>query len=159
MFYKEMYIDVPFDYEKYNLNREECKAVIVNYVTDISPEMGRHNRPAVLICPGGGYDYCSEREAEPVAFRFIAYGISCFVLRYTCQRAFPQDALECAAAVKYVRENAERFDIDPDKIDIKYIEMRRKQAEILKEIYRNVSDIRTTPDTAKIISDFLHKTF
>ena len=48
--------------------------------------------------------------------------------------------------------------IDPDKIDIKYIEMRRKQAEILKEIYRNVSDIRTTPDTAKIISDFLHKT-
>lgn len=48
--------------------------------------------------------------------------------------------------------------IDPDMLDIKYIEMRRKQAEILKEIYRNVSEIRTTPDTAKIISDFLHKT-
>ncbi|MCR5592993.1 MAG: hypothetical protein K6F79_04525 [Saccharofermentans sp.] len=48
--------------------------------------------------------------------------------------------------------------IDPDDSDIRYIEMRMKQSEILSEIYRNVSDIRTTPDTAKIISDFLVKT-
>lgn len=32
------------------------------------------------------------------------------------QEKFPTDALECAAAVKYVRDNAEKFDIDPDKI-------------------------------------------
>ena len=48
--------------------------------------------------------------------------------------------------------------IDPDDSDIRYIEMRMKQAEILSEIYRNVSDIRTSPDTARIISDFLVKT-
>lgn len=48
--------------------------------------------------------------------------------------------------------------IDPDDSDIRYIEMRMKQAEILSEIYRNISEIRTTPDTAKIISDFLSKT-
>ncbi len=45
--------------------------------------------------------------------------------------------------------------IDPDDSDIRYIEMRKKQAEILSEIYRNVSELKTTPDTAKIISDFL----
>lgn len=48
--------------------------------------------------------------------------------------------------------------IDPDDNDIRYIDMRKKQAEILSEIYRNVSEIKTTPDTAKIISDFLVKT-
>ena len=45
--------------------------------------------------------------------------------------------------------------IDPDDSDIRYIEMRKKQGEILSEIYRNVSELKTTPDTAKIISDFL----
>lgn len=48
--------------------------------------------------------------------------------------------------------------IDPDDKDIRYIEMRIKQTEILKEIYRNVNEIRTTPDTAQIISEFLSKT-
>lgn len=47
--------------------------------------------------------------------------------------------------------------IDPDDSDIRYIEMRDKQAEILSETYRNVSELKTTPDTAKIISDFLVK--
>jgi len=47
--------------------------------------------------------------------------------------------------------------IDADTIDIKYIDMRQKQAEILFEIYRNVSTLKTAPETAKIISDFLDK--
>lgn len=47
--------------------------------------------------------------------------------------------------------------IDSDTVNIKYIDMRRKQAEILFEIYRNVSTLKTAPETAKIISDFLDK--
>ena len=41
------------------------------------------NRPAVLICPGGGYFNCSDREAEPVALAFAAMGYHAFVLRYS----------------------------------------------------------------------------
>lgn len=44
---------------------------------------------------------------------------------------------------------------DPNDEDIKYIDMRCKQAEILSEIYRNVSEIMTTPETGRIISDYL----
>ena len=40
-------------------------------------------RPAVLICPGGGYFNCSDREAEPVALAFTAMGYHAFVLRYS----------------------------------------------------------------------------
>lgn len=44
---------------------------------------GQGKRPAVLICPGGGYFNCSDREAEPVALQFNAMGYHAFVLRYS----------------------------------------------------------------------------
>ena len=109
-------IELKVDLTKAGLQDNGDKATLDCYYTTLTEEIGRKKHTAMIICPGGGYDFCSEREAEPIAFRFLGYGIHCFVLRYTCQRAFPQNALECAAAVKYVRENAEKFDIDPDKI-------------------------------------------
>lgn len=109
-------IDIKVDYEKAGLSSEGCNAVLDCYYSTLTEEIGRKNHKAMIICPGGGYDYCSEREAEPIAFRFLGYGICCFVLRYTCKKMFPTNALECAAAVKYVRDNAEKFDIDPNKI-------------------------------------------
>ena len=109
-------IELNFDYDKAGIRDIGDRATLDCYYHTLTEEIGRKKHRAMIICPGGGYDFCSEREAEPVAFRFIGYGICCFVLRYTCQRVFPQNALECAAAIKYVRENAEKFDIDPDKI-------------------------------------------
>ena len=71
-------------------------------------------RPAVLILPGGGYHHVSEREAEPVALRFLAQGYGAFSLRYTCSPAcFPKQLREAAMAMAYIRENAEAFGIDP----------------------------------------------
>ena len=32
----------------------------------------------ILICPGGGYVYCSPREGEPVALRYAAKGFHAF---------------------------------------------------------------------------------
>ena len=54
------------------------------YVWSDSPSLqnGR-SRPAVLICPGGAYLMCADREAEPVALRFAAMGYHAFVLRYS----------------------------------------------------------------------------
>ncbi len=109
-------IEIKVDYEKAGIKDVGDKPVLDCYYSTLTEEIGRKHHRAMVICPGGGYDWCSEREAEPVAFRFLGFGISCFVLRYSCQRAFPQDALECAAAIKYIRDNAEKFDIDPDKI-------------------------------------------
>lgn len=44
-------------------------------------QMG-YRRPAVSICPGGAYLRTSDREAEPVALRFLAQGYHAFVLCY-----------------------------------------------------------------------------
>ncbi len=57
---------------------------LATYVLEDSPELlGGKKRPAVLVCPGGGYMFCSDREAEPVALRFNAMGYHAFVLRYS----------------------------------------------------------------------------
>ena len=110
-------VKLEVDYKAAGLDAEGCGAVLDCYTNMHTEEMGVRRRRALLICPGGGYDWCSEREAEPVAFRFLGYDFNCFVLRYSCvKKRFPTAALECAAAVRYIRENAERLDIDPDKI-------------------------------------------
>lgn len=54
------------------------------YILADSPELlNGKKRPAVLVCPGGAYLTCSDREAEPVALRFAAMGYHAFVLRYS----------------------------------------------------------------------------
>ena len=62
-------------------------------------------RPAALIFPGGGYQYCSDREAEPVALAYLAEGYNAFVLRYTVGTSCPLDkALQDAqAALRHLR--------------------------------------------------------
>lgn len=51
--------------------------------SDSSVLQNGRRRPAILICPGGAYLVCSDREAEPVALRFAAMGYHAFVLRYS----------------------------------------------------------------------------
>ena len=71
-------------------------------------------RPAVLIFPGGAYGRTSPREAEPVALRFVSRGYAAFVLDYTCApEGFPVSLREAAMAMRYIRDHAERFEIDP----------------------------------------------
>ena len=77
------------------------------------------NRPAVIICPGGAYIGITEKEAEPVALRFLSKGYQAFVLRYSIGSGlarFPAPFIDAAKAVMLVRKNAKRWCINPDKI-------------------------------------------
>lgn len=75
-------------------------------------------RPAVIVFPGGGLSFLSEREAEPVALAFFSEGMNTFVLRYSIGDFgnYPLPLLDASAAVAYVRTNSDKFGIDPDKI-------------------------------------------
>ena len=88
------------------------------YIREKSPEMPLPPRPAIVICPGGAYAFTSDREAEPIALRFLDLGFQTFVLRYSVapNTAFPGALLELAASVALVRDHAEEWGIDPDKI-------------------------------------------
>ena len=69
---------------KLNLYEDRQDVTLTTYVLSDSPELlNGKKRPAVLICPGGAYLGCSDREAEPVALRFASMGYHAFVLRYS----------------------------------------------------------------------------
>lgn len=73
----------------------------------------------VLICPGGGYEYTSRREAEPVALRFAGQGIAAAVLDYSTNGPkYPMQVLQVLAAVTYLRRNSADLHIDPEKIAV-----------------------------------------
>lgn len=73
--------------------------------------------PAVLILPGGAYSWVSPREAEPVAMRFLSRGFICAILNYSCAPArFPVALREAAMAMRFLREQADRLHIDPEKV-------------------------------------------
>ena len=73
--------------------------------------------PAVLIMPGGAYQWVSAREAEPVAMRFISRGFSCFILNYSCAPCkFPVALREAAMAMLYIRSHSEQLHVDPNKV-------------------------------------------
>lgn len=93
-------------------------AEITTYLFDNSVELydGR-KRPLIIICPGGGYERLSDREAEGVAIKFMAMGNHAAVLKYSVKPAtYPTALLQLAATVKYFRENAEKYYIDEEKI-------------------------------------------
>lgn len=95
------------------------EAILEGYILDCEISLGQEKtRPAVVICPGGGYVYCSPREAEPVALRYAAKGIHAFVLRYSTgwDAADFAPLKEVSWAIGHIRENAENWHIDPEKI-------------------------------------------
>lgn len=97
------------------------EATLEGYLLDCKVTLGQDtNRPAVIVCPGGGYVYCSDAEAEPVALRYSARGFHAFILRYTTGPGavgfLPLQQLSWAIGL--LRENAEQWQIDPNKIAV-----------------------------------------
>ena len=87
------------------------------YLISHSDEISIKKRPMVIICPGGGYCFTSEREAEMFALRWNSYGYQAIVLWYSYRPAvYPAALLELARTVKLARENAAQWDVDPEQI-------------------------------------------
>ena len=93
---------------------------LYTYILDNSVEMNlNRKRPLVLICPGGAYRFTSDREAEPIAMQFLAKGYHAAILRYAVAPSeYPEALLQLGSSVKYLKEHAEEYHIDPDKIVI-----------------------------------------
>ena len=109
--------EVNVDYKAAGAPAPANPARLVTYLLDDIDALSVHTRPAVVICPGGGYSGTCDREADPVAVRFNALGCHSFVLRYTCAPArYPVALLELAAAVADIRTHADEWHVDPHRI-------------------------------------------
>lgn len=107
-------------YFKHAINVNGKSVTLSAYIPDAAPHANfQTNRPAVIVLPGGAYKGLYGGEAEPIALRYVGHGACAFLLEYSVFPAiFPQALLEALNAVKYVRENAEKFGVDPEKIAV-----------------------------------------
>lgn len=103
-----------FGQDRNNASAGHLSCIAMATPGTVSPD---RMRPAVLILPGGGYGHTSLRESEPVALRFAARGYAAFVLHYSCAPSrFPTALREAAMAMRYIRENARRYEVDPQMV-------------------------------------------
>lgn len=75
--------------------------------------------PAVLICPGGGYEQvCFSGEGTPVLRFMEAHGYRGFLLKYRvgADGAWPAPQEDLARAICYLRRHAAEYRIDPHRI-------------------------------------------
>lgn len=90
------------------------------YLPDAAPRTYYpDNRPAMIVLPGGGYEMTYPGEGEPIALSYVANGFCAFVLNYSIYPArFPQALVETLMAIRFVRENAKEYGIDPCRIAV-----------------------------------------
>ena len=104
-------LNLEIPYEKAGAEKPESAAQLVCYLQQ--PQNMPVPRPAVVICPGGGYRYTSSRESESIAMQYLAAGMQAFVLYYNCAPAvFPCALLELAKSVSIVRSHAAEWKKD-----------------------------------------------
>lgn len=116
MTYEKIHLNEQFDF----LGANGADPILEHYQPDDLTEMNRRDkRPCLLICPGGAYAFCSQREAEPIALHFLPEGFHVFVLTYSvAPHRFPTQLREVAAVMELIHQNAEQWRCDTEHIAI-----------------------------------------
>lgn len=94
---------------------------LTGYLQDFTQDGGIRNiRPVVVICPGGGYRFRSERERDPVALHFFAMSYNVFILDYSVQEEASSlnPLIEASEAIIKIREHAVDWMCNPHGIAI-----------------------------------------
>lgn len=76
-------------------------------------------RPAVLVCPGGGYGILAwNHEGIDIAMWLASLGFSAFLLKYRCPDRRDAALADAARAMRVIRANADAWGVIADKIGI-----------------------------------------
>lgn len=106
-------------YQEYPIRAEGSAedAKMTTYLISYSEAMKIQKRPLIIICPGGGYRYVSEREGEMIALQWNALGYHAVVLKYSVHPAlYPTALLELATVMKIVKEHSAEWHVDSGRI-------------------------------------------
>ncbi len=117
MKYEKLHLKEYYDF----LGQNDADPVLEIYLPYNMTEMNRQNqkRPCMVVCPGGGYWVCSQRESEPIALHFLPEGFNVFVLTYsTAPHRFPTAMREVAAVMELIYKNADEWNCDTEKVAI-----------------------------------------
>ena len=104
-----------------DLGKNGCDPTVAVYLPYNMRELNRQNqkRPCMIICPGGAYRICSERESEPIALQLLAEGFNVFVITYsTAPHGYPTQLLEVAGLMELIYQNRDIWNCNTEKIAI-----------------------------------------
>ena len=102
-------------HERIYLDPTDDRVYIDTYVTNTNFK----KKDAMLVIPGGGYINVSHSiEGEHIALAYLREGFNCFVLNYRVGKTdhFPKQLIDASRAVMYIKDHAEEFSINPDRV-------------------------------------------
>ena len=118
-------IEIPEYKEELKNNGSSIRRVSTPTLTAFFANEEKSTGTAVVICPGGSYSWLAfSKEGTKVAVWFNEIGVTAFVLKYR----LPNTAImknkaigplqDVQQAIRVVRRNAEKWDVDSNKIGI-----------------------------------------
>ena len=104
----------------FDLNEKGTSRLIVS-VANVQGQMFFQKTPALIHVPGGGFMFCSESDTVALGGRLMGKGVGviCTYL-YPVARDYrwPQVIIDLMRSIKILREHADEWGLDPDKIII-----------------------------------------
>ncbi len=90
-------------------------------LTAYLPDATNATGAAMVICPGGGYQFLATHEGNDYALWLNQHGVTCFVLKYRLGShgyRHPVMLQDAARAVRWVRAHADEFKVDAHRVGI-----------------------------------------
>ncbi len=90
-------------------------------LTAYLPDATNATGAAMVICPGGGYEWLAPHEGNDYALWLNQHGVTCFVLKYRLgSHGYRHPAMlnDAARAVRWVRAHAGDFKVDAHRVGI-----------------------------------------
>lgn len=106
--------------------KEYASCITMPSIQVFEPKEASGNpRPALVICPGGGYSVLSmDKEGTAVADWATSHGMVAILLKYRVsndpkqQLKFPVPIIDVRRAIRTVRHDAQKWNVDPKKIGV-----------------------------------------
>jgi acetyl esterase/lipase len=81
---------------------------------------GKKPQPAVILIHGGGWKSGNKSQMKIFAQEIASKGYSCFTIEYRLspEAQYPAAIFDVKNAIKYIKANAKKFNVNPDKVAV-----------------------------------------
>lgn len=108
-----------------NENVDQIEDVIYNETDralhlDAFVNKKQKQNPAVILIHGGGWRSGNKSQMNPLAQEIASHGYSCFAIEYrlSLEAKYPYGVYDVKNAIRFIKDNAGKFNVDPDKIAV-----------------------------------------
>jgi pectinesterase len=80
----------------------------------------KKKNPAVIMIHGGGWRSGNKNQMQFIGKEIAAKGYSCFAIEYrlSLEAKYPTGVIDVKNAIKFIKDNAVKFNVDPNKIAV-----------------------------------------